>query len=265
MLAPNGLNYELYQADRPTVVFLNGMSQSTLHWKSQARAFQSKFQVLCYDARGQGDSKIGEQDFTLQLHADDLAELLDLLSIERVHLVGFSHGARVALKFAADFPERSLSLVCCSASAKSSALARTIVRSWSEVLDRGGLSAMSWAALPAILGETFLRDNEHLLNGVIKASEQRNNPEGVKRLLRGMQEYPDLSELAELVRCSSLVISAENDPLVTLEGAQELAEILDGRHIEVKESGHTVPIEVPERFREIVLEFLAEVEQNDAA
>jgi len=265
MRAANGLNYELYQADRPTLVFLNGMSQSTLHWKSQARAFQSRFQVLCYDARGQGDSKLGDEDFTLQLHADDLAELLDLLEIDQVHLVGFSHGARVALKFATDFPKRTRSLVLCSASAKSSALARTIVRSWSEVLERGGLSAMSWAALPVILGETFLRDNEHLLPGIIKASEQRNSAEGVKRLLLGMQEYPDLSELARLVRCKSLVISSQDDPLVRLDGAQELAQLMEGRHVQVEGSGHTIPIEVPDLFREIVLGFLGEVEQIDAA
>lgn len=258
MLAPNGLNYELYEGPNDTVVFLNGMSQSTLHWKSQARAFQSKFRVLTYDAQGQGDSPLSDAELSLAIHSSDLADLLNHLDTAVVHLVGFSHGARVALQFAADYPERVKSLVLCSATATPNALSRTIIRSWREILERGGVQAMSWAALPTILGDRFLGQNEHLLGGIIKASEQRNSRDGLMALLEGMQSYPDLSELARQVSASTLVISADGDLLVTRDGAQELARLTRGRHVEVNGVGHTIPIEAPEEFRELVLGFLSE-------
>ena len=254
------LHYETYGTPgdgRPTVVFLNGMTQSTQHWKSQARAFEEEgFAVVTYDARGQGDSGLGEQPLSLELHAADLAALLEELGLAQADLVGFSHGARVALAFANHHPERLRRLVLCSATASPTALARTIVRSWREILAAGGLEAMSWAAVPDILGGDFLRDNERFLGGIIKASVQRNSPEGVRALLEAMMAYPDLSELATGVEAPTLVISASEDLLVEAEGAAELARLTGGEHVEVEGVGHTVPIEAPERFREIALEFL---------
>lgn len=44
-------------------------------------------------------------------HHDDLAGLLDVLSIEKAHIVGLSMGGRVAVDFAVFYPERVLSLV----------------------------------------------------------------------------------------------------------------------------------------------------------
>lgn len=262
MIGPRGLNFELFPQNGKTVVLLNGMTQSTLHWRSQARAMQDFFQILTYDARGQGGTAVGEEPLSLELHAEDLAVLLDSLGIEDVYLVGFSHGARVALKFATMYPQRTGGLVLCSATARPTALARTIIRSWSEVLKAGGLEAMSWSSLPTILGQKFLGENEHLLGGIIKASLQRNSVEGVSKLLEGMRDYPDLSDLARHVSCHCLVISADEDLLVTREGAEELARLAHGQHVEIEGCGHTIPIEAPDEFRNAVLSFLQSLNRS---
>lgn len=243
-------------ARRPALVFLNGMTQSTAHWKSQARAMSDAFRVITYDARGQGDTPAGPEPLTLPLHAADLAELLGGLGIDGAHLVGFSHGARVALQFAASYPERVRKLVLVSATARPSALARMIVRSWREVLARGGLEGLAWASLPMILGESYLQASERMVSGIVKASVDRNSEEGVRRLLDAMIDYPDLSDLARSVQSVTLVLTAAQDLLVTREGAQELAALCGGEHVEVHDSGHTIPIEQPDEFRRIVRRFL---------
>lgn len=251
------IHYTLYaKAGAPTVVFLNGMTQSTLHWKSQARAFHAKYQVLTYDARGQGESPAGPVELGLELHSADLAALLDHLGIEDANLVGFSHGARVALKFANDHPTSLARLVLVSATATPSALAKTIFRAWRETLRLGGLEAMTWCALPTILGEKFLADNEALIGGIVKASLQRNDADGVKRLLDALATYPDLSELAAGVKVPALVFTSIDDLLVTTEGARELARLCHARHIEIDGVGHTIPIEAPDVFRHTVTSFL---------
>lgn len=243
--------------DADTIVFLNGMTQSTSHWNSQAKAFAADgFRVLTYDARGQGDSELGDAELTLEQHADDLVALLDELGIEQAHLAGFSHGARIALGVANYHPDRLDKLVLCSATARPTALARTIVRSWHGVLTNGGLTAMSWSALPTILGNDFLEKNEKIIKGIVRASVQRNSEDGVRALLEAMMDYPDLSELAQRVDAPTLVISADEDLLVTAQGARELANLAGGEHAEVTGVGHTIPIEAPEEFRRLVEEFL---------
>ena len=252
------LHYEFDRVDRDlTVVFLNGMTQSTSHWNRQAKAFAEHYSVLRYDARGQGDSQLGDAELTLEQHASDLAGIFDECDIDSAHLVGFSHGARIALEFARDYPSRIDKLVLCSATAEPTALARTIVRAWKGVLDSGaGLEGLAWASLPTILGNDFLEKNEGILDGVVKATVQRNSEDGVRALLEAMIDYPDLDGLAEDISCPTRVISADEDLLVTAEGAERLAELVDGDWIELEGVGHTIPIEAPEAFRETVLAFL---------
>lgn len=246
-----------FDHDGDTIVFLNGMTQSTAHWNTQANAFADEgFRVLLYDARGQGKSEVGDQPLTLERHADDLDALLADQRVDRAHLVGFSHGARVALGVASHHPERLDRLVLCSATARPTALARTIVRAWHGVLEEGGLKAMSWSALPTILGNDFLQKNESILEGIVRASVQRNSEKGVRALLEAMMDYPDLSALAQQVDAPTLVIWADEDLLVTADGARELAELAGGDHARVAGVGHTIPIEAPEEFRGLVQDFL---------
>ena len=253
------LYYETYpttaSTQKPWVVFLNGMTQTTLNWKSLARGLTPRANVLLYDARGQGKSEIGAAPLELELHAQDLASVLEHAGIQRAHLAGFSHGARVALGFARDFPDMLDRLLLCSATAMPTATAQLIVRGWREVLRLGGIEAMSWMSLPSILGETFLAQNEALIGGIVKASVRRNTEEGARRLLEGMMRYPDLSELAAKVRAPTLVLSATQDVLVEHEGAQRLAELAGGRHISVADVGHTIPIEAPDVFSSHVVNF----------
>lgn len=255
------LYYELHGFDdhpehTTPIVLLNGMTQTTMSWKTLARRIKSTHPLITYDARGQGESKLGDADLTLAMHAADLKALLDELGIERAHLIGFSHGARVALAFAKDSPETLDHLVLCSATATSTAIARTIIRGWREILRHGGLEAMSWAALPSIIGERYLAQHEHLIKGIITASVSRNQPEGVAKLLDGMMSYPDLSELASHVNAPTLVVSGAHDVLVTHDGAKELARLCGGRHIAIEDVGHTIPIELVDTFKDLVLDFL---------
>jgi pimeloyl-ACP methyl ester carboxylesterase len=251
------LHYEVVgDPVRPVVVLLNGMTQTTANWKTQAKGLSAAARVVTYDARGQGKSDVGEEALTLELHARDLVYLLDHLGVERASLVGFSHGSRVALAFANEAPERLERLVLSAATAEPTALAQTIIRSWREILRLGGLEAMSWASLPNILGTRFLADNQPMLDGIVRASVQRNSQAGIERLLDAMIAYPSLKELASGVRAPTLVLYGEADLLVDRAGAARLAELTAGELESIPSVGHTIPIEAPEAFREAVWRFL---------
>ncbi len=257
---PDGATLHYKQAGfkhhRTAVVFLNGMTQTTRHWASQVKVFREDRPVITYDARGQGASDPPRSVPTLSEHTADLLALLDHLDVEEADLVGFSHGARIALGFAEEYPERIRRLVVCSATAEPTAMARTIIRSWQEILELGGLEALSWAAITSIVGPHFLEQNERLLKNIIRASVDRNSEEGVALLLQGLAEFPPLSEIAGKIKAPTLVLSADSDPLVTPEGARELARICGGEHALIPKCGHTIPIEEPELFQEQVLSFL---------
>ena len=58
----------------PTIVFLNGFTQTTLFWRYQVGKFKSSCHVITYDARAQGNSDSGDLPLTLDQHVKDLAD-----------------------------------------------------------------------------------------------------------------------------------------------------------------------------------------------
>ncbi|MDY6951672.1 MAG: alpha/beta hydrolase [Thermodesulfobacteriota bacterium] len=243
---------------QPVVVFLNGTMQSTVNWKPHGTALKDRFRVVMYDARGQGQSDLGKQKLSLEGHAADLGALLDYLEIKKAHLVGLSHGAKVALAYAAHAPERVDSLVLCSVTATLTHRARLFVRSWLETLKEAGLEAMIWASLPVVFGEGFLKDKARILEGLVKATARRNSKEGLRAFLEALLGYPSLSRTVPPLSIPALVISSSEDPLITEGGARELAGLCRGTHKHVTGIGHSVPSEAPELFNEMVFEFLVE-------
>ncbi len=242
------------------LVLLNGMSQSTVNWMSQARRLSQDFFVVSYDARGQGRSPIGTEPLTLDVHVNDLCKVLDALEIPQAHLCGFSFGARLALGFAARRPSRVGKLVLTSSGAHEpggGALRRMMVRSWSETLRLGGLEAMTWCALPYILGERFLRSHEAQMNNIVRTTLQRNSAEGLRAVLDGYLAFPPPEDDARVVRAPALLIGAGEDLLVPRASVERLSSLLaNARHLFLEECGHTLPIENPEGWRQEVLEFL---------
>lgn len=89
------------------VVLLHGLSQQRAYWLPVIKRMR-RGPVLAIDQRGHGDSDADEgADFSLGACAADVVVAMDQLHWERAVIVGHSWGAAVALRFAADFSERT--------------------------------------------------------------------------------------------------------------------------------------------------------------
>jgi len=74
------LYYELHgPEDGEVIVLSNGIMMSTASWYFQTQALSKHFRVLLYDCRGMWQSDHPEGPYSMELHADDLAALLDAL------------------------------------------------------------------------------------------------------------------------------------------------------------------------------------------
>ena len=246
------------EASNSVVIFLNGITQTTLYWGGLVPAFSKHFGLLCYDARAQGQSDLGNKPISLKLHVADLKVLLEYLSVEKAHLVGISHGAWVALAFTAKFPEMVDHLVLCSLSAKTNDRSRTIVRSWLEILRLSGLEAMAWAALPTVFGNSFLNQHQKILDKIVDAVVLRNSRKPLIAQLEAVGRYPSLGSMPENLNQPTLVISGAEDPVIDPGDVRQLVDLCKARHEELSGIGHSIPAEAPRIFEKIVLNFLTE-------
>ncbi len=241
---------------RPAVVFLNGTSQTAVNWTAIANSLQGDFRTLAYDARAQGRSDMGALAPSLTAHCMDLHDLLEHREIRRAHLVGLSHGAHVALAFAARYPRAADRLILCSIGAKPSCRAVLARRTWLEIVANQGVEAMARAALPLVFGEKFLYRNRTMLEKIVQAIAMRNRKENLIAHLEAMAGDDMPARIAPSVHGPVLVLSGADDPMVQAEGARELAQLCSGRHILLPDAGHSLPSEVPEVFTAMVRNFL---------
>ncbi|MFJ5708304.1 alpha/beta fold hydrolase [Streptomyces sp. NPDC093105] len=97
------------------VVFVHGNVSSSAFWHSTLASLPDRYRPLAVDLRGFGGTDPLPVDATrgLRDYADDLAELLTALGIDRAHLVGWSMGGGVVLQYLRDHPAavRSATLV----------------------------------------------------------------------------------------------------------------------------------------------------------
>ena len=95
------LYYELHGPEDANVLVLsNGVLMSTASWAFQTSVLSQQYRLLLYDCRGMWQSDHPPGPYSMALHADDLAALLDALGIKRAHIGGTSYGAEVSMVFA---------------------------------------------------------------------------------------------------------------------------------------------------------------------
>jgi len=253
------LYYELigHGPGKPVVTCINGTLQTTVNWKAMVKRLSHQFCFLIYDCRGQGASDLGDQPLSLSLHLEDLQGLHEELQIRQTHLVGLSHGARVALALVDRSPEQVLRMVLCSISTRAGFRARMIVRSWLEILQRHSLDAMVWAAVPHVFGRNYLHQNAKMLDRIVKTIVRRNNTDALRAHLEALVRYPALADTLKRLPCLSLVVSGEDDPLVSAEGVAEMVRICGSREKTLLGIGHSIIAEAPEQLAELVEGFLS--------
>ncbi len=247
-----------FELARPVVVFLNGTLQTTMYWKVIAASLKPEFRSLLYDARGQGESELGNLPLSLELHLEDLSALIRYLELGSVCLVGLSHGALLAYAVARRTPEAVNRMVICSIGIQAPIRARLIVRSWLKIVESGGIDALVDAALPHVFGEGYLVRNSRILDRIARTIARRNRASALVAHLSALAGYPSLKSMLSKLDVPALVMSGSDDPLVSVKGAAAVAEKSGGRHLVVKGAGHSIPVEAPELFLKTIAQFLSD-------
>jgi pimeloyl-ACP methyl ester carboxylesterase len=106
------IHYLLEGAGEPVVLIHGLYSSARINWQlpGTLAAVAADHQVVALDLPGFGSSdRPANADAYGRQWIEDIVLLLDHLSIERAHIVGYSMGGIVALKFIAEHPDRVLS------------------------------------------------------------------------------------------------------------------------------------------------------------
>jgi pimeloyl-ACP methyl ester carboxylesterase len=105
------LHYRRLGAGAPLLLVM-GFGGSGAMWDdATVEGLAQRFDVIVPDNRGTGQSEKRDEPLTMATFADDIAALLDALSIARAHVFGVSMGGMIAQEFALRHTDRLERLV----------------------------------------------------------------------------------------------------------------------------------------------------------
>ena len=249
------------------VVLLHGFTGSAANWRGVMGRLAGHYRVLAIDLIGHGrsDSPDAVERYTMPSVTTDLGTLLARLGVLPAHWLGYSMGGRLALYAAVNQPQWVRSLVLESASpglryAAEQAMRRQQDEALAARIEAEGIEAFvqSWEALPLFASqERLLAETKETL----RADRLANSTRGLANSLRGMGTgaQPSLWErLGEIDRPALLIAGELDEKFVAIN--RKMADAIPGAALRVVAgSGHTVHLERPDVFTELVLGFLSEV------
>ncbi|MFX1257469.1 MAG: alpha/beta fold hydrolase [Promethearchaeota archaeon] len=102
----NGIKicYEIYGDGYP-VILIHGFGTIKENWMCQIGALSEKFKVIIFDNRGAGKSDRPNIPYTMDMYVEDTKALMDVLKIDKAHIVGWSLGGMIVQNFILKYPE----------------------------------------------------------------------------------------------------------------------------------------------------------------
>jgi proline iminopeptidase len=230
-------------------------------------AFRDRCRVVVFDARGSGESE-GRPPFTHAQWVADLDAIRAWIGAERFVLAGGSYGGFIAMEYAVRHPERLLALV---------------------LRDTSPDNAHREASTGAVLASDKVDLDPELVNRV-KRGEVRSNEEFREYWRKALRIYNhdydpaavearaaatpyrfethnfafsqnlpayDVKDRLGAITCPTLVVVGRSDPITPVWCSETIVARIPGAHLEIFErSGHSPPLEEPERFQQVVRAFL---------
>ena len=256
------LYYELHGEGPPLVLVMGIGYDSSLWTLAQVPVLSTQFQVILVDNRDAGRSSKARQSYKIADMADDLAGLLDALGIQRSHLLGLSMGGMIALEFALRHGHRldRLVLAGTGAAPARSAVDPIQIWSWVKANDATG-EVFGGQQFVSLFSTTFLRNHEAVRDTaeLLASNPHPMSPEAYGRQANAYRQFDALDRLAAITT-PTLIVVGEQDLLTPPWIAREVAEAIPGARFEVIRgdgSSHLVPIECPDEFNRLVLDFLS--------
>jgi pimeloyl-ACP methyl ester carboxylesterase len=247
------INYQAEGKGVPLVMIM-GFTAGRSGWMPQIRFFRKYYRVITFDNRGAGRSDKPRGPYSTRMMANDTVKLMDLLGIEKAHIVGMSMGGMIAQELAINYPQRVMKLVLASTYA---------------CRDETGGDALEEAKFlhltpeqrtTAIVGLAFNKPFYRFVFGLLARVMTRFTKASDRLGIEGQSEAcvtHDTLERLSSITASTMVIVGTGDRLIKPSSSEAIAaRISNARLVKVEGGSHYFSFEMPNVFNRDVLNFL---------
>jgi pimeloyl-ACP methyl ester carboxylesterase len=257
----NGLQIAYERAgEGPPLVLLHGAISDHREWRTQLAELSDEFDVIAWDAPGNGKSSDPDPPFDTGDWADALAGLLEALDVGPAHVGGLSWGGTLALELYGRHAGHvaSLILVDTYAGWKGSLPADKCAARVEACLREAEMDPAEVAPrwLPGLLTEDTPREVADELVAIMSEA----HPAGF-RLMAISMGATDQRDLLPTIDVPALLVWGEADVRSPLSVAEAMHAAIPGAQLVViPRAGHMSNMEQPARFNAEVREFIHNID-----
>jgi pimeloyl-ACP methyl ester carboxylesterase len=217
----NGLKmyYEIHGTGTPLVLIHGGGSTIQTTFGRVLLEFAKTHKVIAVEMQAHGHTSDIDRPLSFQQDADDIAELLKQLNIDKADIFGFSNGASTTLQFAIRHPEMTNKIIVASTFYKKAGAPDWF---WNM------MSKPTFEGMPQAYKDAFLEINPDT-TALHKMYE---------RDVARMQSFPDISdEQMKSIKASAFIISGDRD-VTNAEHLVEMHLLIANSRLAIIPGGH---------------------------
>ncbi len=242
------------------VLFLHGFPFDQTMWKGQLMAVGRTHRAISYDIRGHGKSDVGDGQYMIEGHVEDLVAMLDHLGVKRTVIVGLSMGGYIALRALEKYPHRFIAAVLCNTRSEADSNEGKQKRYAGATLDKNeGSQAFADGFVGALFSPGSLKSNQKEKDE-IRRIIAGTSPLSIAGTLIALAARTDTTASLASIKVPTLIMVGEFDQLTPPAASEAMHERIPGSQLFiVPGAAHMSNLENPEFFNEKLLQFLKKV------
>jgi pimeloyl-ACP methyl ester carboxylesterase len=272
--------------DAPVVLLIMGVAAQSIAWPdSFCHALVDRgLQLIRFDNRDVGLSThltdaptpdlpatlagdLSSVSYTLSDMAADAVGLLDVLGVEKAHVVGASMGGAIAQTMAIEHPERVRSLTSMMSTTGSMSVGQASPEVLREVFagprptTRDEVTQQMLKAFRVVGSPGYPMDEKEVAERAGRAYDRAYDPIGVARQAIATVASGDRTERLRLLKVSTLVIHGLADRMCDVSGGRATVEAIPGAELVLIEGmGHDLPPALRSELAARIADFVWRVE-----
>lgn len=265
------IEYETFgNSSNPAVVLIAGLGVQLIAWDSRfcKKMADNGYYVIRFDNRDSGLSTkcngmsmqeimnkmfalfVGKAEpvpYTIDDMADDVACLLDFLTIAKAHVCGISMGGFIAQTFAIKYPERISSLTSVYSHTGENRAFQPTKEAMEAMIapapaERNGYIEHMSRFFRLVYGNGLPFDEEFHREMAAASYDRSFYPDGIARQYLAILTQNNRTSYLNNLSVPSLIIHGDDDPLVPLSGGKATAESIPGAELKIVNGmGHAMP------------------------
>lgn len=241
-----------------TLVFSHGLLWSHHMFRAQVEYFKSKYRIIAYDHRGQGQSEHCGP-FDMDTLADDAAALIQICCVGPVHFAGLSMGGFIGMRLGARYPKLIKSLILMETSANAEPVENYPKYKTLNGLVKwfGILPIIATQVLPIMFAQSWLANPRNKAEKNYWKSQLRKNEKGITAAVEGVIHRRGVEDELAKISCPTLILVGDEDVATKPEKAKFIQMGIKNSKLHVIiGAGHSSCIEKPFEVNRILEDWL---------